>query len=498
MQRKSNNRFFLLLMSISMILLIGFECLWLNQNYQSQKEDLEKEINGLFKSAVLERQDSLISRMILTPLLEILPDSVQDVDLHGVRRWPNTRERSKNSFFVRTDSFSLPRNENSDQQVKFKVVKPDASESTLAFKRHMMRFLAYNLGDLNNQEFDFIPFGEDSLKISEIDILFQTKLSQANMDLPFTILRGERYDFPEIRSGFYSRGIRGGIPAETIYKAHVKEPQALLLNKMLPQFLFAFFLLLITGLSFALVYRSLKQQQRLTEMKNNFISNVTHELQTPITSVGVALEALSNFDVLKNKNKTEEYLEISKNELSRLSILVDKVLKMALFEEEDLRLHMETIDLKQLLDKILSSMRLQFEQKGANVEQAYDGQSFMVLADRVHLTSVLYNLLDNALKYSKTAADIKVRLSTTPNGVQLIIQDRGIGIPAIYQEKIFDKFFRVPTGNLHQVKGHGLGLSYVATIIEKLNAKIKVDSVPDEGSSFSLFFDPIVDPLEAN
>lgn len=475
-----------------MTLLIGFEGIWLNQNYQTQEKELKKDISRHFKSAVLERQDSLIGRLVLGPLLEILPDSVQDVDLHGVRRWPSSRDRNSNSFFARTDSFSLPRNEESDQQVQFKVVRPDPVNEMVSIQKHMIRSLAFTLGDLNQEEFDFIPFGEDSLRLEEISTVFQAKLASANMNLPYEILRGQWDSLPPIQKGFYTSGVKGDIPYRTIYRAHVQDTPAWVLNQMLPLILFTLILTLITGLSFALVYRSLKQQQRLTEMKNNFISNVTHELQTPITSVGVALEALSNFDVLQNKDRTAEYLEISKNELSRLSILVDKVLKMALFEQEDLRMHLEPIDLQEMLAKILNSMRLQFEHKNASLDFVHEGSSFVVLGDRVHLTSVIYNLLDNALKYSKSNAEIKVGLSTTPKGVQLDIQDQGIGIPDVYREKIFDKFFRVPTGDLHQVKGHGLGLSYVATIIEKLNAKIKVDSKPNEGSTFSLHFDPIL------
>ena len=478
-------------MTISMILLIGFESLWLNQNFKAQKVDLEKEISSLFKDAVLERQDSLIGRLILSPLMKVLPDSVQDVDLHpGVRRWLHPREPSRYSFFARTDSFSLPRNHETDEQVQFKIVKTQGPNDMEYIQRRMIRSLAFTLGGLDHEDFDFISFGEDSLRLMEIDTLFRKKLVDAEMNLSYRVLRGERDSLPALKKGFYTYGIRGDIPFNTKYRAHIKDTNNLLLAKMLPLVLFTVFLTLITGVSFALVYRSLKQQQRLTEMKNNFISNVTHELQTPITSVGVALEALSNFDVLENKERTEEYLSISKNELNRLSILVDKVLKMALFEE-DLRLHLEPVDLKPLMEKILSSMRLQFEQKGASIEQHFEGSAFPVLADRVHLTSVIYNLLDNALKYSKSDAKIEVGLSNTAHGVRLTVQDQGIGIPDVYQDKIFDKFFRVPTGDLHQVKGHGLGLSYVATIIEKLNAKIKVESVPDKGSTFSLYFNPI-------
>lgn len=481
-------------MTISMILLIGFEGMWLNQNYRAQKAHLEHEINEQFRSAVLERQDSLITRLILIPLLESLPDSVKDVDLRGVRRWSGSQERNRNYFLARKDSFSMSRDQHPEQQVKFKVVKPDPDQTISALKKRMIR-LIYSSGGSEGQDLDFISSSEDSLRLLEIDTVFRAQLAQLDMQVPYQIFRAEKDSNYFSKKGFLTAGVRGDIPSRTVYKAQVLDTKPWLFRKMLPLFLFTLFLTLITGISFALVYRSLKQQQRLTDMKNSFISNVTHELQTPITSVGVALEALSNFDVLTNKEKTEEYLEISKSELNRLSILVDKVLKMALFEENDLRLHLEPLDLKQLLEKILNSMRLQFEQKQATIKQVYTGSAFTIIADRVHLTSVIYNLLDNALKYSKSEAQIDVSLTTTTEGVQLDIKDQGIGIPSIYQGKIFDKFFRVPTGDLHQIKGHGLGLSYVATIVEKLNAKVKVESTPNQGSTFTLHFTPISEPV---
>ena len=228
------------------------------------------------------------------------------------------------------------------------------------------------------------------------------------------------------------------------------------------------------------------QQRRLTEIKNDFVSNITHELKTPITTVGVALEALSSFNVLQQPDKTREYLTISKNELSRLALLVDKVLKMATFENKEPQLKMEDVNVEQLIRQILETLKVQFEQASAVVDFQTGGQDFVVRADRTHLTNVIYNLLDNALKYSRPAPVIELSLANTPDSLSLSITDNGIGIPGNYQRKIFEKFFRVPAGNRHNSKGHGLGLSYVAGVISKHGGQIEVASRPEQGSRFTI------------
>jgi len=235
-----------------------------------------------------------------------------------------------------------------------------------------------------------------------------------------------------------------------------------------------------------MVWKSLEKQWRLTELKNDFISNVTHELKTPITTVGVALEALSNFNALQNPQRTEEYLNISKHELQRLSILVDKVLKMSLFEKKEPELKLETFNMQNLVQGVLRSMKLQFEKFSANVSIDFEGSNFFIKGDKIHLTNVVYNLIDNALKYSKGNPEIKLLLKQKNNQLQLIVQDEGIGIAQDLKNKIFEKFFRVPQGNQHDVKGYGLGLSYVAGVIKQHHGNIEVDSQINQGTAFTI------------
>jgi two-component system phosphate regulon sensor histidine kinase PhoR len=197
----------------------------------------------------------------------------------------------------------------------------------------------------------------------------------------------------------------------------------------------------------------------------------------------VAIEALRSFNASMDPQRSKEYLDISANELQRLSLLVDKVLKLSMFENKEIDLKYEALNMQALIQEVASSMRLQFEKKNAVVNITAEGDTGFE-GDRLHMVSVIFNLLDNALKYSYDNPTINIASVGTANKISLIITDDGIGIPEEYREKVFEKFFRVPTGNLHNAKGYGLGLSYVAQVVKKHKGTIKVEPVDSGGSKF--------------
>ena len=267
-------------------------------------------------------------------------------------------------------------------------------------------------------------------------------------------------------------------------------------------------------MSFGLVYNNFIKQKQLTAIKNAFISNITHELKTPIATVSVALEALQSFDALENRALTKEYLDISRGELQRLSMLVDKVLKLAIFDEKEPELQLEPVNLPDLVQRVADSLRLQFEKNGAIFTlNKTENTDLSLEADPTHLTSVVYNLLDNALKYGGKKIDININAelinklelnknnakisqntegsflinSNNYSGINLQIKDDGKGISNEFQDKIFDKFFRVPTDDVHDTKGHGLGLSYVAAVVRLHGGTISVESEERIGTSFNVF-----------
>ena len=329
---------------------------------------------------------------------------------------------------------------------------------------------------------------QDSISIKELSARYTQLLKKEKVPVSFSItsqkVAPEKDSLLAPPTFDRDNEMTIGFNHPVTFRMSISNINPIVLQKMWPQFLFSLLLVGLTALSFLLLLRSLIQQRKLTKIKNDFISNITHELKTPIATVSVAIEALRNFDALHDPERTKEYLAISSNELQRLSFLVDKVLKLSMFEKHQVELKEEAVDLAVLVKEVVGSMKLQFEKYRAQINVQLQGYRFGITADRLHITSVLFNLLDNALKYSKDNPAIYIELKDEAEQILLLVNDNGIGIPAEYHKKIFDKFFRVPSGDTHNVKGYGLGLSYVSYVIQRHYGTIEVESQPGIGSSF--------------
>ena len=322
----------------------------------------------------------------------------------------------------------------------------------------------------------------DTLTIKEITARFSEKIRDDKSVIPFTIIRldsANRHEGPTINE------VTIGFTKPVTYRLLLGNTFPFLFYKIAGPILFSVFLIGITILSFILLYRGLLKQQRLSVMKNEFISNISHELKTPIATVGVAIEALRSFGASESPEKTREYLDISASELQRLGLLVDKVLKLSMFENQKVQLKKESFDVRELVNEVLNIMKLQFEKYRAKVSLTIAGNDFMIEADRLHIISVVYNLFDNALKYGGEVPAIDVKLTELPRDIiELKIRDNGIGIAKEYRRKIFEKFFRVPMDDRHDIKGYGLGLSYVSEIVRRHMGFIEVESDLGKGTTF--------------
>ena len=247
-------------------------------------------------------------------------------------------------------------------------------------------------------------------------------------------------------------------------------------------------ILFIGVVIFCFVYaiRVIIRQKNLSEVKNDFINNMTHEFKTPIATVSLAVEALQDPELLNQESFRKRYLSIIKDENKRLGGQVEKVLQAATLEKKEFRLKMEYIDLIEILENAKSQFELQVENRGGKITLENEMSDPNLMSDPFHLSHILNNLLDNANKYSKDSPTIHIK-AWDQNGFAFVsIQDNGIGMSKEATKKIFDKFYRVPTGNVHDVKGFGLGLSYVKTIIEAHKGEISVSSEPGKGSIFTI------------
>jgi two-component system phosphate regulon sensor histidine kinase PhoR len=245
-------------------------------------------------------------------------------------------------------------------------------------------------------------------------------------------------------------------------------------------------LLLILLGSFGYTLQLILRQKKISEMKTDFINNMTHEFKTPVATIMIASEALKDEELSGGRAQVERLANIIYDENIRLGNHIERVLHLAKVDKEDFKLENRPIELNTLIAAVADSMSLQLEKQKANIRLDLQAKNDVVVADELHLSNVLFNLIDNALKYCDGEA--KIKISTQNIGKQVIctVQDNGLGMSKDQIDKIFDQFYRIPTGNLHNVKGFGLGLSYVNTILRLLKGQIKVKSEKHKGSTFEI------------
>lgn len=272
----------------------------------------------------------------------------------------------------------------------------------------------------------------------------------------------------------------------TILSIYFPHQKRYLISSMWLMLLFsALFILIIIG-SFYYTINTILKQKKLSEIKNDFINNMTHELKTPISTISLACEMLSDKDISSTEGQRSNYIGMIREENKRLGTLVESVLTNAVIERGELKLKPQPIYLNALIKDLLQSFELQVTRRSGSIQFYPDAETDSIEGDKVHITNVIFNLLDNANKYSPEIPELTISTFNKDNNVCVKVTDKGIGISRENLRKIFDKLYRVPSGNLHDVKGFGLGLSYVKAIIEKHNGQIAVESQPGKGSSFTI------------
>jgi two-component system, OmpR family, phosphate regulon sensor histidine kinase PhoR len=266
------------------------------------------------------------------------------------------------------------------------------------------------------------------------------------------------------------------------------ERNAYLLSRMTYTMATSGTLMLVLILCFAYTIYTILKQKKISEMKMDFINNMTHEFKTPVSTIMIASESLRDSEIAQDTNRVSKLAGIIYEENARLGSHIERVLNIARIEKNDFKLDITSVDVNETITDVLDSMELKLQKYNAQTILHLEATDAIITADELHFSNVLYNLIDNALKYSKEAP--KITISTLNRNGQVVIKvtDEGIGMSRDQQNKIFEQFYRVPTGNLHDVKGFGLGLSYVNTIVKRLNGTIGVHSEKDKGSEFELKF----------
>lgn len=254
-----------------------------------------------------------------------------------------------------------------------------------------------------------------------------------------------------------------------------------------PLLLISVVLMAIIIAGFGFTIRTIVRQKRIGEIRTDLVNNLTHELKTPISTIGLACEALSDPSMPKTEEQTRTFVGMIRDENKRLGSLVENVLQSAVLEGGHMVLKRVDLDIHTVVGEVVRSSSMLVERRNGRIDTELNAEIHHVNGDRTHLTNVLYNLIENAVKYAEQEPRIRIATISNDVGITISITDNGIGISPSEQTKVFDRLYRVPTGNIHNAKGFGLGLSYVRTVVERHSGRIKLESIPGQGSTFRIY-----------
>lgn len=339
------------------------------------------------------------------------------------------------------------------------------------------------------------------LTTGRLDSLMQRALVGNDVKANFYIGVFNAYKQPEVLSqeaqksldGFYEQDygvlIREGESEADTYELRAFFPnrQRYLLQTMWLMLAISALLIIVIFGAFTYTINTIFRQKKLGEIRNDFINNMTHELKTPISTISLACEALNDPDMQRNDKTRRSFIGMISEENKRLGVLVENVLRTAVLDRGDMQLKVEQINMHELIKTVIRNLAIQVRKRGGSIRTELNAVNPLIEGDPVHLTNLVYNLIDNAMKYSPDNPLLIIRSENVDKGIELQFEDNGIGISKENQRKIFDKLYRVPTGNIHNVKGFGLGLSYVKTVTEKHHGTISVESELKKGSTFFVY-----------
>jgi two-component system phosphate regulon sensor histidine kinase PhoR len=379
-----------------------------------------------------------------------------------------------------------------------KMLENDSLQNTPQGKSTVIENLAEEYGKYDEPlKMRLDPFWIDTLLRFElrnkgINLPFSYEVTTANSDsLIFAKandLTGAKPSFNNVT--FYQTPIfsKDVINDPGMIRLAFPQKNSLILNKMTATLATTGGLLFVLVLCFGYTIFSILRQKKVSEMKNDFINNMTHEFKTPVSTIMIASEALKDNEIAQDRSRVARLANIIYEENERLGSHIERVLNIARIEKNDFKLEKKPLDVNEMIAVVIDSMTLKLQKCNAKTTLQLDAENAIISADELHFSNVIYNLVDNAIKYSVNDPDITISTLNKNGQVVIRVADKGIGMSRDQQTKIFEQFYRIPTGNLHDVKGFGLGLSYVNTVVKRLNGIISVRSEKEKGSEFELKF----------
>lgn len=501
-----NSRYVYPLILLSLLVSIGLQAVWLRQLFLSQKVQLKKDIeNAVSEAAIQTTYASLtegrdwgshFSEFFLSPQWLRMRQAFDDLKQKGLQ--------SNFQYAFGTDSSSIDmrivfsnhatKDTGLRADIKWNQESPEELQKMEARNIRVMDSVVQQrlagLGIRQKTAYALYSYGTDTLMA---------------MTIPLSLYRKAAY-----HSGRYSFNFK----SLHKYQLIVEELNTVVLFRMRYYLLSSLLMVLLTGIVFIFLLRLIRNQRMYAEARIAFTSNMTHELKTPVATVAVALESITKYQLINEPEKLQAYLDISRQELSRLNLMIEKVLNLSQEEQPGHSIHRELYDIQSGLAQAIASMQVRLDSSRSAIHFLPSPEPCFVSGDPVHLMNVFYNLIDNAIKYTGPGLDLQIschqqggervaegygegdrtaeghgggRGAESYDGGQIRIsfKDNGPGIARIYQERIFERYFRIPSGgDIHTVKGSGLGLHYVRQVVEKHGGRITVKAEPGKGSNF--------------
>ncbi len=493
------------LMTVSGLLLTGFVVQWLYAQKQALDAEIKKDVTADMRKTGDQLVDSLIAGFIgdystmtidyqgepigepkKQVMRKIMRDTVKSETLIDI----NIDDREIDTGVLQKEMKVIHKGKPGDSALQTVTVRSHKTEKTISKSQNEL--LTQGLSLVVNQMSSNASY---SFNRNAFDTVLFKKLLAENWQqkgleyrfyfTPDSLLKQKNHPKSVVYTGNQVIGKCIGI--------ELQNPHSYVFSKLFPQTLFAFILLGLTAGAFVVAYRSYRKQLRINELRAHFLNNISHELKTPVSTVRVALEALQNYNRKNDPKVMDEYLQLMSMEVNRLDKLVHQVLVNGQLESQQNFLNREKTDVAALISRVIGSYQWKIDEANAKVIFLKPESAVFLHIDPVHLQGVIGNLLENALNYAVPDPEIELRIRQVEGSVFIEITDNGPGIDEAYFDQLFTQFFRVPTGNTHNVKGYGLGLSYCKQIMLQHGGEIRVSNIPDGGCRFQLIF-----PTEAS
>ncbi|WP_170309781.1 sensor histidine kinase [Mucilaginibacter xinganensis] len=477
----------LILMSACVTGITFLQLYWNYQNYKSTVKTFKHDINEALDKAI-EREMDARERKIVARFKGWLADTT------FVTITCNNKNRDSNTVFTLADTHPYFKK---DRGVSFSInafteklshITPKAKavfinhmgDSTLRhdLKNGFVYFYTQRLGDSLVKVVD-----KSRCNAAALGKFYKDELLLRDIDAPF-VINPKKQNNPR---PFLTRTLNAGLqrPAQKdMVFAGFESPNLYFLRVMKWLIVTSLLLISITIFCFAYTVKTLLSQQKLAELKNDFVNNMTHELKTPVATINIAAEAIQDFNL--SKASADEYLGIIRYQAGNLTNLIDQILKSVISEQDSVSLNLSKVNIDQLINGIVQEYKPQSDKANVIVNYNNEDEVLQAIADKPLLKNAIANLLDNAIKYGGPGSVINIGRHIENGSIIISVTDNGPGIPAQYQDKVFDRFFRVPSGDIHNVKGYGLGLSYAKSIIEKHKGTLSLTSKEGRGTKFMI------------